>query len=44
MKAIIIGAGSIGKRHSKNLNELGVETKTVDVDEIDNIDTILLLF
>tara|TARA_R110000744_G_scaffold371368_1_gene482342 strand:+ start:38 stop:853 length:816 start_codon:yes stop_codon:yes gene_type:complete len=42
MKAIIIGAGSIGKRHSKNLNELGVETKTVDVDEIDNIDTILL--
>ena len=41
MKAIIIGGGSIGSRHSKNLNELGVETKTVDVVEIDNIDTIL---
>lgn len=41
-KAIIIGGGSIGKRHSKNLNEIGIATRIVDVDEIDNIDQILL--
>jgi predicted dehydrogenase len=37
MKAIIIGGGSIGKRHSFNLNNLGVQTRIVDIDEIDNI-------
>jgi len=41
MKAIIIGGGSIGQRHSRNLNELGITTRIVDVDEIDNIDIIL---
>jgi len=41
MKAVIIGGGSIGKRHSVNLNALDVETRIVDVDEIDNIDNIL---
>lgn len=41
MKSIIIGGGSIGKRHSKNLNELGIDTRIVDVDEIENIDNIL---
>jgi len=41
MKAIIIGGGSIGKRHSSNLNNLGITTRIVDIDEIDNIDNIL---
>lgn len=41
MRAIIIGGGSIGKRHSGNLNELGVDTRIVDVDEIENIDSII---
>jgi predicted dehydrogenase len=41
LKAIIIGGGSIGKRHSSNLNNLGVQTRIVDIDEIDNIDNIL---
>jgi S-adenosylhomocysteine hydrolase len=41
MKAIIIGGGSIGKRHSTNLNKFGVKTRIVDIDEIDNIDNIL---
>lgn len=41
MKAIIIGGGSIGKRHSTNLNKFGVTTRIVDIDEIDNIDNIL---
>jgi len=41
MKAIIIGGGSIGKRHSFNLNNLGVQTRIVDIDEIGNIDNIL---
>jgi len=41
MKAIIIGGGSIGQRHSKNLNDLGVLTRIVDIDEISNIDNIL---
>lgn len=41
MKAIIIGGGSIGKRHSANLNSLGISTKIVDIDEINNIDDIL---
>lgn len=41
MKAIIIGGGSIGQRHSKNLNDLGVSTRIVDIDEINNIDNIL---
>ena len=38
MKAIIIGGGSIGQRHSLNLNNLGVSTRIVDIDEINNID------
>lgn len=41
MKAIIIGGGSIGQRHSRNLNDMGISTRIVDVDEIDNIDSIL---
>tara|TARA_R110002012_G_scaffold209009_1_gene379348 strand:- start:3905 stop:4723 length:819 start_codon:yes stop_codon:yes gene_type:complete len=41
MKAIIIGGGSIGQRHSNNLKKLGVTTRIVDIDEIDNIDKIL---
>jgi predicted dehydrogenase len=41
MKAIIIGGGSIGQRHSLNLQELGVSTRIVDIDEIDNIDSII---
>tara|TARA_R110001592_G_scaffold195720_4_gene443400 strand:+ start:189 stop:998 length:810 start_codon:yes stop_codon:yes gene_type:complete len=41
MKAIIIGGGSIGQRHSTNLNNLGVSTRIVDIDEINDIDKIL---
>jgi predicted dehydrogenase len=41
MKAIIIGGGSIGKRHSSNLTDLGIKTRIVDIDEINNIDNIL---
>jgi predicted dehydrogenase len=41
LKAIIIGGGSIGKRHSSNLTNLGIKTRIVDIDEIDNIDNIL---
>ena len=41
LKAIIIGGGSIGKRHSSNLNNLGISTRIVDIDEINNIDNIL---
>lgn len=41
MKAVIIGGGSIGKRHSLNLNEEGVSTRIVDLDEIKNIESIL---
>jgi predicted dehydrogenase len=41
MKAVIIGGGSIGKRHSTNLTNLGIKTRIVDIDEISNIDNIL---
>ncbi len=41
MKAIIIGGGSIGKRHARNLNNLNISTRIVDIDEIHNIDNIL---
>ena len=41
MRALIIGCGSIGKRHSNNLKSIGIETRIVDVDEIENIDSIL---
>ena len=41
MKAVIIGGGSIGKRHSQNLNNLNISTRIVDIDEIENIDNIL---
>ena len=41
MKAIIIGGGSIGQRHASNLEKLGVSTRIVDIDEIDNIDSII---
>ena len=41
MKAVIIGGGSIGKRHAQNLNDLNVSTRIVDIDEISNIDNIL---
>ena len=36
MKAIIIGGGSIGKRHSTNLNNLGIQTRIIDIDEIND--------
>ena len=41
MKSIIIGGGSIGIRHFNNLKKLNVDVKVVDIDEIDNIDSIL---
>lgn len=41
MKAIIIGGGSIGQRHAGNLKSLGVDTRIVDIDEIETIDSIL---
>lgn len=41
MKAIIIGGGSIGKRHASNLQNLGIQTRIIDIDEIDNVDNIL---
>jgi len=41
MKAVIIGAGSIGKRHANNLKDIGVEVRLIDIDEINNIDNIL---
>lgn len=41
MNCIIIGGGSIGKRHKYNLEELGHTVRVVDIDEIENIDTIL---
>ena len=40
-KAIVLGGGSIGKRHSKILNDIGITTRIVDIEEIDNIDNIL---
>lgn len=42
MKAIIIGGGSIGRRHANNLASFGIEYRIVDIDEIENIDAILL--
>ena len=41
MKAIIIGGGSIGQRHALNLQKLGVSTRIIDIDEIDNVDNII---
>lgn len=41
MKAVIIGGGSIGKRHSTNLSNLRIQTRIIDIDEIHNIDEIL---
>lgn len=41
MKAIIIGGGSIGKRHSNNLKKMNISTRIVDINEISNIDNIL---
>ncbi len=41
MKAIIIGGGSIGQRHALNLQKLGVSTRIIDIDEIDNVDSII---
>jgi predicted dehydrogenase len=41
MKAIIIGGGSIGKRHQSNLIKLGIQTRIIDIPEINNIDDIL---
>ena len=41
MKAIIIGGGSIGKRHAQNLNNLNILTRIIDIDEVNNIDNIL---
>ena len=41
MNVIVIGNGSIGKRHTKNLRNLKLNVRTVDIDEIDFIDNIL---
>ena len=41
MNVVIIGNGSIGKRHAKNLINLGLNVKTIDIDEIDVVDEIL---
>lgn len=41
MKAIVIGAGSIGRRHAHNLNNIGVETRLIDINESNNIRSIL---
>jgi len=41
MKAVLIGGGSIGNRHCENLANLGVKTRIVDIDEINNVDNIL---
>ena len=41
MKAIVIGAGSIGRRHAHNLNNIGVETRLIDINESNNICSIL---
>lgn len=41
MKAIIIGGGSIGRRHASNLEALKIGTRIVDLDEIDNLNIIL---
>ena len=41
MKAVIIGGGSIGLRHSANLNQLGIGTRIIDIDEISSINSIL---
>lgn len=41
MKAVIIGNGSIGKRHKRNLKEMGIDVRTVDVDEAHNLNAIL---
>jgi predicted dehydrogenase len=41
MNVVVIGYGSIGKRHTKNLIELGHRVKTIDVEEISNIKSIL---
>lgn len=41
MNCVIIGNGSIGKRHATNLKRLNVDVRTIDIDEIDNIDFIL---
>lgn len=41
MRAVILGGGSIGKRHLQNLQALGIESRVIDIDEIDSIDSIL---
>ena len=41
MKAVIIGGGSIGKRHATNLESLNIKTRIIDIDEISNIESIL---
>ena len=41
MNVVVIGNGSIGKRHSKNLKNLGLNVRAVDVDEINNINEII---
>ncbi|MAG25480.1 hypothetical protein CMI47_07860 [Candidatus Pacearchaeota archaeon] len=41
MNVVLMGYGSIGKRHTNNLIELGCIVRTIDIDEIDNVDYIL---
>lgn len=41
MNIVIIGYGSIGKRHARNLKSLGATVRSIDTDEIDNADKIL---
>ena len=42
MKALIIGNGSIGKRHHKNLINLGINVRAIDIDEINNLRRFLI--
>lgn len=41
MKAIVIGYGSVGRNRASILRELDIDIRAVDLDEIDNIDSIL---
>ena len=40
-RAIVIGHGSIGKRHTSILRDMGIFVRTVDVDEIGDVEDII---